>query len=117
MRTNGTNLRRFRTNNNVSAVPALPNLNFALLKYLLHLYIIQKRAIPLLVVLLNSAHCPELSRKLRESFRFRSLGEILIHLCPFVILAFSRRKQIVRRSPNTVQLLEPNLRVLLLIIS
>ena len=58
----------------------------------------------------------ELRRKSLKAFPFRRLRKRCVHIGPFVILAFRRVQKIIRRIPETAELLKPQLRVLLLVI-
>ena len=98
------------------AVAALPDLDLALLKDLLHLNVMQQCAVSLLVMLLNGGHHPEFHGKLMKALLLRCFRKLRVHLGPLVVLAFRRVLQILLRLPDSVQLLEPELCMLLLIV-
>ena len=54
MRTYRADLRSLGSDNNMAAVPAFPDLDFALLKYFLHLYVLQQSPVTFLMVFFNS---------------------------------------------------------------
>ena len=76
MHTGGAQFRRLGTNDNVTAVTALPNLDFTLLKDLSGFYILQQCTVTLLVVLLNSGNQTELCSQLVEALSFGGLCEL-----------------------------------------
>lgn len=51
----------------MATVPALPDLDATLLKYLMGLHVLQQRAVSLLVGLLNSSYAAELLRQLLKN--------------------------------------------------
>lgn len=67
------------SNNDVSAIPALPNLDSASFEYFLSLYIMQQCAVALLVMLLYLPYHAELCRQL-ENLPFPQYPQIL-HTC------------------------------------
>ena len=64
MHTGGAQFRCLGTNDNVTAVTALPNLDFTLLKDLSGFDLLQQCTLTLLVVLLNSGNQTELCSQL-----------------------------------------------------
>ena len=64
MNAGGTQLRCLGTDDNVTAVTALPNLDFALLEDLGSLHILQQCTVALLMVLLNGSNQAELCSQL-----------------------------------------------------
>ena len=100
----------------MTAVPALPYLHFALLKYLRSLNILQQGAISLLVMFLNGAYHTEFGCQFRESFCFCSLGKLLVHIRPLVILSICGCIQICHGISQTLQFLKPHLCMLFFVI-
>ena len=74
----GANFRSLGANNDVAAVTAFPNLNFALLENLSGFDVLQKGAITLFMVLLNFANHAELGRQSLEALFFCGLGEVIV---------------------------------------
>ena len=62
----------------MSAVATFPHLHFALLKYFLHLNILEQCTVSLLVVLLNLAYEAESGCELREALLLSCLSKALI---------------------------------------
>ena len=114
---NGADIRRLSSNYDMTAVTALPNLDLALGKYFLHLNILEERTVSLFVMLLDLTDCTELSCEFRESFSLSCLGEILIHVCPLIVLTVSSSLEVICSRTDAVQLLEPHLCMLFLIVS
>ena len=100
----------------VAAVAALPHLDLALGKDLRHLHIVQQGAVTLLVVLLDGGHQTEPLRQLVEALLLGGPGKALVHIRPLVVLALSGRQQVLRCVADAVELLEPELRVLLFVL-
>ena len=69
--------------------------------------------------LLNLSNQTELCSKLLEAFLFRYLSEVLVHLCPLVVLSVRCRLQVLLGVSNTAakscKLSEPHLSVVLFI--
>ncbi len=112
----GTDLRRLLADDNMSAVAAFPDLDLALFENLLHLDIFQQGAIAFLVVLFDLRDQTELCSQLRKAFFLGGFGKALIHVCPFVVLAVGGCRQILGGGADAVQLLEPELGVLLFVV-
>ena len=108
--------RSLGTDNDVSAVAALPNLDFASLEHFGSFNIVKQSTIALFMALFDSCNHPEFRSKLRESLFLCGLGEACVHVCPLVVLAFSRSYKILCCIAYAVELLEPKLRVLLLVV-
>ena len=114
---NGANLRSLCTHNDVTAVTALPNLNFALCENFLSLNIVKQCAIALFMVLLDSSDYSELCCKLCKAFFFSGLCKTVVHIGPLVVLAFSGCCKVCCGVTDAVKLFEPNLGVLFLVVS
>ena len=97
----------------MATVPALPDLDATLLKYLMGLHVLQQRAVSLLVGLLNSSYTAELLRQLLKFLFLGLFRHALVRIRPLGILALCRVKQVLRGIPQLTQLLEPELRMLL----
>ena len=89
-----TYIRRLSSYHNMSTVTAFPYLNFALFKYLCSFNILKKCTISLFVMLLNLSYSPEFCSKLMEPFFISSFSEAFIHICPLIIFAFCRCRQV-----------------------
>ena len=116
MSADGANLRRLGSHHDMTAVAALPYLHFAAGKDLLGLHVAQQRPVALLMMLLNGSHAPEFGSQLREAFFLRSLGKAVVHVCPLVVFPIGGSRQILGRITNAPQFLEPQLRMLLLVV-
>ena len=112
----GAKLGRIRSNNDMSAVAAFPNLDLTLCKDLCHLDVLQQGAVTLLVMLLDLGNQAEFCRKLREALLFGGLGESGVHIGPFVVLAVCCFLKVSGGVTDTCKLLQPQLCVLLLIV-
>ena len=104
-----------KTDDDVPAVAALPNLDVALFEHLLRLHIVQQRAVALLMVPLDGGDQTEPVGKLGEPFLLGGLGKALVHIRPLVVFTLGGGQQIFRRVADAGQLLEPELGVLLFV--
>ena len=68
------------------------------------------------MALLDGRNAAELRSKLREALRFRGLRKALIHVGPLVVLAVCRCRKVLCGAADAAQLLEPHLRMLLLVV-
>ena len=109
-------LRGLLADDDVSTVSALPDLDLALREDLGHLDVVQQCAIALLMMLLDRSDEAETLSELREALFLCGLREALVHIGPLVVLALGRCLQVLCGIPDAVQLLEPELRVLLLVV-
>ena len=102
----------------VSAVAADPHGLLAGLEHDVLLEVLQQLAVTLLVGLLNSRDKAHGRRDLREALFLGHVGELLVHLGPLVVLARGRVLEVLRggRNAAVMQQLEPQLRVLLLVV-
>ena len=116
MGADGADLGRLRADHDVPAVAALPDLDLALGEDRLRLHVFQQRAVALLVVLLDGGHTAELRGQLREALGLGGDGEALVHVGPLVVLAVSGGGEVFGGAADPVQLLEPELGVLLLVL-
>ena len=71
----------------VTAVAAFPNFALALLEDFCGLDILEKCAIPLLVMSLDLRYQTEPCCKLRETFLFGGLCEACVHIGPLIVLS------------------------------
>ena len=76
----------------------------------------QQGAVALLVVLLDGGHQTEAVGQLGKAFGLGGLGEVLVHVRPFVVLALGGGLQILGGVADALQLLEPELGVLLFVL-
>ena len=111
------NLRSLGADNDVSAVAAFPNLYLALLEHFLGLDVLEKFAIALFLTLLDSSYEAELLCENMESFLISGLCETVIHICPLVVLSVCSLYKIVCCVADALEFLEPELCVLLLVVS
>lgn len=79
MVTGRADLRSRRTDYDVTAVAALPYLDFALLEYLSGLYIAQQGTVTLFVMFLNGCNQTELASQIVEAFLLGGLCEAVVH--------------------------------------
>ena len=113
----GADLRRFLTDHNVTAVAALPYLDFTLGKDLRHLHIVQQGTVALLMVLFNGGDQTEALRQLMKAFFIGGFGKAVVHIRPLVILALSGGEKIFGGVADAVQFFEPQLGVFFLVVS
>lgn len=116
MSAGGAEFGSLRAYDDVSAVAAFPHLHLALGEHFCHLHIVEQCAITLLVTTLDGSYEAKLCGELVESLLIGSLGESLIHVRPFVVLALSSIQQVFCRVAQAVQLLEPQFGMLFLIV-
>ena len=76
----------------------------------------QQRAVALLMVLFDRADKTEFLRKLAEALFLGGFGEALVHIRPLVVFALGGVQKILRRIADAVELLEPELRMLLFVV-
>ena len=110
-------LGRLLTNHDMTAVAALPHLDLAFGKDLCHLHIVQQGTVALLMVLFNGGDQTEALRQLMKAFFIGGFGKAVVHIRPLVVLALSGGEKVFGGVANAVQFFEPQLGVLLLIIS
>ena len=109
-------LGRGHSDRDMSAVAAFPDLDLAFFKDGRAVHITKELAVALLVMLFDLRDKSEFRRKSAKAFPFRRLRKRCVHIGPLVILAFRRVQKIIRRIPETAELLKPQLRVLLLVV-
>ena len=79
MSANRANLRSLGANNDVTAVTAFPNLDFALSEYLGSFHILQECSVAFFMMALDFANGTEFSSQFGEAFSFGSLSNISVH--------------------------------------
>ena len=90
-------LGRLLTDHDMTAVAALPHLDFAPSKDLCHLQIVQQGAVALLVVLFNGGDQTEALRQFMKAFFIGGFGKAVVHICPLVVLALQRQREDFQR--------------------
>ena len=113
---NGAELRSLGSYADVTAVAALPYLDLALGEDSGCLDILQQCSVALLVMLLDSTYHAELAGKSLETFGLGCLCEILVHVCPLEVLAVCGCLEVVGCLSDSLELLEPHLGMLFLIL-
>ena len=68
-------------------------------------------------MLLDGAYHSELCCKCREALCLSCLGEVFVHVCPLVVLAVSSCCKVLSCCADALELLEPHLCVLFLVVS
>ena len=103
--------------NDVTTVAALPDAVALTREYYTILDVLQELAVTLLVVLLNLTNAAELNSQLREAFFHSILCHLLVHISPLVVLTSCCVSEVYGccRDITTVEELEPNLSMLLLV--
>ena len=101
----------------MTAVAAFPDGHAGLFEDFHGLDIGQKFAVALFVHLLNGAHAAELFSEVVEAFLVGFTGHALIHVGPLGILALCGMQKVFFRRADTAQCLEPELGMLLLVVS
>ena len=112
----GADLGGLGADHDVAAVAAFPHLNLALGKDLFGFDVVQQGAVTLLVMLLDGGHTTELGGQLGEALGFGGAGKAFVHVGPLVVLACGGSGQILGGGADAVQLLEPQLGMLLLVL-
>lgn len=97
-----TNLRSFYAYNNMTAVTALPNLDFTLFKNLFGFNVVKQCTVTFFVSFFYCSYHTELFSQFGKAFLFGSFCEIGIHICPFKIFALCRRNEIFCRCSDSV---------------
>ena len=116
MRADRADFRRLFAHHEVAADAALPHHFLALLEDLLHLDVFEELEEPRLVGLFNRANGTELVGERGEAVGLGLLRKGLVHVAPLVVLALGRCLEVFRRRADAVvQMLEPELRMLLLV--
>ena len=100
----------------VTAVAAFPHLHLTFLEYFLRLHIAKEGTVTLFVTLFDGCHKAELRCQSGEAFLFGCLCEAFIHVCPFIVLAFSGSSKVLSCGTDAAKFLKPHLSVLLLIV-
>ncbi len=100
----------------VAAVATFPDVHLALGEDLLGLDVVQQGTVTLLVVLLDGGHTTELGGQLGEALGLCSLGKAFVHIGPLVVLAIGGSGQVLSSGADAVQLFEPQLGVLFLVL-
>lgn len=100
----------------VAAFTALPHHDFTLGKDLLHFDVLQKLQEALFVSLLDGADGAELSGELCKAFLFGSLGKAFVHVRPFIVFTGSGCLEVLGRVADAVEVLEPDLGMLALVV-
>ena len=117
MCTYGASTGSLLTHYKVTAVTALPNGLISLLKYLLKLNVGKKLSVSLLVGLLDSGYHSELSGKSLEALLLCFLCEGVVHIGPLVVLTLCSVKKVGSGVAKLAKSLEPELCMLLLVVS
>ena len=114
--TDGADGGSLLADDDVAAVGALPDAVALAGEDNAVLDVLQELAVALFVLLLDLAHHAELGRDLLESFFFRFLRHAGVHVRPLVVLAGRGVGEILYgRGHPVMQVLEPDLRMLLLV--
>ena len=101
----------------VSAVSALPDLDFDLFEYGLGFHVLKESSVSLFVMLLDGSYLSELVSQFRETFFFSGLGKAFVHVCPLEVLAVSSCLQVSCCVADTFQFFEPHFSVLFFVLS
>ena len=114
--TDGADRGSFLADDDVAAVGALPDAVALAGEHDGVLDVLEELAVALLVLFLDLAHHAELGSNLLEALFLRFLGHAGVHVRPLVVLAGSGVGQVLgSRGHAVVEVLEPYLRVLLLV--
>ena len=118
MRADRTNLRRVLADVDVAAVSADPDHVAVSREYDAFLDVREQLSVALLVLLLNQRDLLEQECDVVEALGLCVLGKALVHVGPLVVFAFGGVFQVRDRVRHiaVVQQLEPDLRVLLLVV-
>ena len=108
--------RRFRPHNDMTAVAALPYLDFALGKDFLGFYIFQQSTVTLLMMFLDLSNHTELRCQLLEAFFLCRLSKPCVHIRPLVVFTIRSIFQVGGCIINAFKFLEPQLGMLFLVV-
>ena len=111
----GANFGSLYSDNDVSAVAALPYSDFAFCKNFVVFDVFKKRAIAFLVMFFDSRDKAESCRKRLEALFFGVTRELLVHIRPFVVFALGGGKQIFCGVAYSVEFLKPEFCVFLFV--
>ena len=117
MGADGADFRRFRADNNVSAVTAFPDFDTAFFEYFGCFHIPEKSPVAFLMVLFNCSDPAEFGSEFRKSFSLCGPRKALVHIRPFIVFAVSGFSEILGSAADSVEFLQPQLGMLLLIVS
>ena len=112
----GADLGSLGADDDMAAVAAFPHLDFALGKDLFGLDVMQQGAVTLFVMLLDGGHATKLGGQLGEALGLGGAGKAFVHVRPLIVLTCGGSGQILGGGADAVQLLEPQLGVLLLVL-
>ena len=111
-------LRSLGAHNDMTTVAALPYFHLALLKHLCGLDVLQQGTVALFVTLLDGSHETEFSGQSGESLFLGCLCKSLVHVGPFVVLAFGSVEEVFCCSTDAVmQFFVPQLCMFFLVVS
>lgn len=115
---NGAHLRSKLADDDMTAVAALPDALIVAREDNTTLKVADELLIALLVVLLDSAYHAELSGDLLEALFLSLLGHTGVHVCPLVVLTGGSSLEVALGvlEVTTLEILEPELSVLLLVV-
>src|SRR5699024_5818703 len=85
-----TYFRSFLANYKVTTDTALPHCLLRLLKYFLHLDVVEESKVTLFMCFLDGAYFAETLCKIVESFLVCLFCHTVVHICPLVVLTFCR---------------------------
>ena len=112
----GADIGGLGADDDMAAVAAFPHLHLALGEDLLGLDVVQQGAVTFLMVFLNGGHTTELGGQLGEALGLGGTGKAFVHIRPLVVLAGGGSGQVLGGGADAVQLLEPQLGMLLLVL-
>ena len=114
----GADLRGVLADDDVSAVAAFPDREVIADEDDAFLDVVQELAVALLMVLFDGSDHAEFRGDLLEAFFIGDLGEAIVHVGPFVVLAFGRGEEVARGILDfaAFEVFEPELGVLLLVV-
>ena len=111
------NLGSAGTYHNVPAVTAFPDMNPGSVEHLLVFDVLKQLPVAFLVMLFNGSHTAELFGQFGKAFLFGFPGHAFVHVSPLVVFTLGGFQKIFLHAADTTQSLEPQLSVLLFILS
>ena len=108
--------RSLGADDDVAAVAAFPHLDFALLEHGGRFHVLEEGTVAFFMALFDGGDHAELLGEGGKAFSLGGLREVFVHVGPFVVLAVGGSLQVGSGVADTVEFLEPQLGVFLLVV-
>ena len=100
----------------VSAVAAFPDLDFALFEHLCGFHVLEEGAVAFFVHLFDCGDFAELGGERGKAFFFGGLGEAFVHVRPFIVFTVGGCLQVLGGVADAFEFLEPQLCVFFFVV-